>query len=56
MKYDSAIGLHNWIYFYHKENRTGRVHDLDYKGYMNTLTLGDVKNTEAYGTYPILFT
>lgn len=37
MKYDSAIGLHNWIYFYHKENRTGRVHDLDYKGYMNTL-------------------
>lgn len=38
MKYGSPIGLHNWIYFYQKENRT----DVDYKGYMRKLTLGNV--------------
>lgn len=44
MKYGSPIGLHNWIYYYYKENRTGTVHDIDYKGYMKTLSLGDVRN------------
>lgn len=39
MKYGSPIGLHNWIYFHHKENKT---HTLDYKGYMRNLQLGDV--------------
>lgn len=43
MKYGSPIGLHNWIYFYHKENRTGSKHDVDYKGYMDNLYLGNVK-------------
>lgn len=43
MKYGSPIGLHNWIYFYHKENRTGSLHDVDYKGYMDTLSLGNVR-------------
>lgn len=43
MKYGSPIGLHSWIYFYHKENRTGTVHDVDYNGYMRSLSLGDVR-------------
>ncbi|XP_055299566.1 endoribonuclease CG2145-like [Sitodiplosis mosellana] len=38
MKYGSPIGLHNWIYFHHKENVTGNV---DYKGYMDSLLLGN---------------
>lgn len=42
MKYGSPIGLHNWIYFYHKENRTGSKHDVDYKGHMANLVLGNV--------------
>lgn len=44
MKYGSPIGLHNWIYYYHKENRTGSKHDVDYKGYMDNLVLGNVCN------------
>lgn len=42
MKYGSPMGLHNWIYFYHKENRTGSQNDVDYKGYMGNLVLGNV--------------
>lgn len=42
MKYGSPMGLHNWIYYYHKENRTGTKHDVDYKGYMRILYLGNV--------------
>lgn len=39
MKYGSPIGLHNWIYFHHKENTTNQ---LDYNGYMDSLLLGNV--------------
>lgn len=39
MKYGGPIGLHNWIYFYQRENKTK---NLDYKGYMRSLALGDV--------------
>lgn len=33
-------GLHNWIYFYDQE-RDGQ-NDLDYKGYMKSVPLGNV--------------
>lgn len=46
MKYGSPIGLHNWIYYYHKENASGTVHDVDYKGFMRTQLLGDVKSVQ----------
>lgn len=42
LKRDSPIGLHNWIYYYYKENRTGTEHDVDYKGYINNLYMADV--------------
>lgn len=42
MKYGSPMGGHNWIYYYYKENRTGTQHDVDYKGYMDNLMLGNV--------------
>lgn len=42
MKRGSPIGMHNWIYYYYHENKRGKLHDVDYKGYMKTLELGDV--------------
>lgn len=42
MKNGSPIGLHNWIYFHHKENITGKQHDVNYNGYMESRLLGDV--------------
>lgn len=45
LKRGSPIGLHNWIYYYYKENRTGFEHDIDYKGYMNNLHMGNVCST-----------
>lgn len=47
MKYGSPIGLHNWIYFHHKENLTGTVHEVDYKGYMQNLLFGNVSKNYA---------
>lgn len=46
MKYGSPIGLHNWIYFYRMENKTGQIHELDYKGYMRSLKLGNVSKIQ----------
>lgn len=42
IKNNSIGGLHNWVWFYHKEGQTGTMHDIDYKGYMKSELLGDV--------------
>lgn len=42
LKRGRPIGLHNWIYYYYKENLSGSVHDVDYNGYMNNLYIGNV--------------
>lgn len=47
LKRGSPIGLHNWIYYYYKENRTGTEHDIDYKGYMSNLYMGNVSFENA---------
>lgn len=35
-------GLHNWVWYYFKESQTGQTHSIDYKGYMNSVLLGNV--------------
>lgn len=42
LKHGKPIGMHNWIYYYHKENRTGSVHDVDYNGFIKNLYMGNV--------------
>lgn len=46
LKNNSAVsGLHNWVYYYFKEAQTGTEHPIDYKGYLNSILLGDVSQT-----------
>lgn len=40
IKNNEISGLHNWIYFNEQEN--GNPRNLDYKGYLKTLNLGNV--------------
>lgn len=40
IKNNEISGLHNWIYF-HKQEQDSH-HDVDYKGYMKSLHLGNV--------------
>lgn len=35
-------GLHNWVWYYYKEGQAGTTHSIDYKGYMNSVLLGNV--------------
>lgn len=39
----SVTGLHNWIWFYHREGESGKMHVIDYKGYMKSILLGNVR-------------
>lgn len=48
MKHGSPIGMHNWIYYYYHENKRGKLHDVDYKGYMQTLELGNVSESISF--------
>lgn len=50
MKYGRPIGLHNWIYYHHKENETGSEHIINYKGYMRSVLLGNVSYNCVYAT------
>lgn len=40
LKNNEVSGLHSWIYFNEQEN--GNPRNLDYKGYLKTLNLGNV--------------
>lgn len=42
IKNNSITGLHNWIWFYHREGEKGTLHDINYKGYMKSVELGNV--------------
>lgn len=42
IKNNEISGLHNWIYFNDLENN--RQRDLDYKGYLKSLNLGNVSD------------
>lgn len=45
IKNNSITGLHNWIWFYHRESEKGTLHDINYKGYMKSVELGNVSKT-----------
>lgn len=42
IKNNTIGGLHNWIWFYHKESEPGVKHSIDYQGYIKSLSLGTV--------------
>lgn len=42
----AVSGLHNWVYYYFKEGQTGTEHAIDYRGYLNSLLLGDVSGIQ----------
>lgn len=42
IKNNEISGLHNWIYFHDLEHE--RHTDVDYRGYMKSLHLGNVRN------------
>lgn len=46
----SVIGLHNWIYFSEEE----RQNDLDYKGWLKKIDLGNVSKIDNIVEYEML--
>lgn len=40
--HSTVSGLHNWVWYYLKEGQSGEQHSIDYKGYMNSVLLGNV--------------
>lgn len=42
IKNNTIGGLHNWVYFYHKESESGKKHSINYQGYMKSQPLGTV--------------
>lgn len=44
-------GLHHWVWFYLKESQPGQTHSIDYKGYMNSVLLGNVSIGALYALH-----
>lgn len=42
VKNNTIGGLHNWVWFYHKEGQSGIKHSINYQGYMKSQVLGTV--------------
>lgn len=48
IKNHTVTGLHNWIWYYYNEGNMDKMHDIDYKGYMKSVLLGDVSGISAF--------